>query len=89
MPTQSPRNFEVSVHAPPNRQDRPPIHVPSGTTHIFDPDDPYINSDAVFGVKESLLAEFRQVDDATRAKQLEFRTPYWDVEYDFVLARAG
>ncbi|TIU30274.1 MAG: 6-chlorohydroxyquinol-1,2-dioxygenase, partial [Mesorhizobium sp.] len=25
------------------------------TTHIFDPDDPYINSDAVFGVKESLL----------------------------------
>ncbi len=59
------------------------------TTHIFDPDDPYINSDAVFGVKESLLAEFRQVDDATRAKQLEFRTPYWDVEYDFVLARAG
>ena len=30
------------------------------TTHIFDPDDPYINSDAVFGVKESLLAEFRQ-----------------------------
>jgi len=28
------------------------------TTHIFDPDDPYIGSDAVFGVKESLLADF-------------------------------
>ena len=28
-------------------------------THIFDPDDPYIHSDAVFGVKESLLAEFQ------------------------------
>ena len=37
------------------------------TTHIFDPDDPYIHSDAVFGVKESLLAEFRRVEDAERA----------------------
>lgn len=57
------------------------------TTHIFDPDDPYINSDAVFGVKESLLAEFRQVSDAKRAEDLGFRVPFWDVEYDFVLAR--
>lgn len=56
------------------------------TTHIFDPDDPYINSDAVFGVKESLLAEFKQVDDAGRAKELGFAGPFWDVEYDFVLA---
>jgi catechol 1,2-dioxygenase len=56
------------------------------TTHIFDPDDPYINSDAVFGVKESLLAEFRKVDDAGRAKELEFEGWFWDVEFDFVLA---
>ncbi|MDG3579742.1 intradiol ring-cleavage dioxygenase [Rhizobium sp. YJ-22] len=56
------------------------------TTHIFDPDDPYINSDAVFGVKESLLAEFRRVDDAERARQLEFEGWFWEVEYDFVLA---
>ena len=42
------------------------------TTHIFDPDDPYIHSDAVFGVKESLLAEFVKVDDPARAKALEF-----------------
>ena len=28
------------------------------TTHIFDPDAPYINSDVVFGVKQSLLARF-------------------------------
>jgi len=59
------------------------------TTHIFDPDDPYINSDAVFGVKESLLAEFRHVDDAARARELAFKTPFWEVEYDFVLARAS
>jgi catechol 1,2-dioxygenase len=58
------------------------------TTHIFDPDDPYIHSDAVFGVKESLLAEFRHIDDAKRAADLEFKSPFWEVEYDFVLARA-
>jgi catechol 1,2-dioxygenase len=58
------------------------------TTHIFDPDDPYINSDAVFGVKESLLAEFVQVNDAQRARELEFKSPFWEVEYDFVLARS-
>ena len=57
------------------------------TTHIFDPDDPYINSDAVFGVKESLLAEFKRIDDPARAKDLEFAGPFWEVEHDFVLAR--
>lgn len=56
------------------------------TTHIFDPDDPYIHSDAVFGVKESLLAEFRLTDDPARAKELEFSGAFWQVEHDFVLA---
>ncbi|MDQ6433292.1 intradiol ring-cleavage dioxygenase [Mesorhizobium sp. LHD-90] len=58
-------------------------------THIFDPDDPYINSDAVFGVKESLLAEFKRVDDPARSKELGFDGWFWDVEYDFVLAGKG
>lgn len=57
------------------------------TTHIFDPHDPYINSDAVFGVKASLLAEFRKVDDPARAKELDFAGWFWEVEHDFVLAR--
>lgn len=57
------------------------------TTHIFDPDDPYIDSDAVFGVKASLLAEFKKLDDPKRAAELEFAGPFWAVERDFVLAR--
>ena len=57
------------------------------TTHIFDPDDPYINSDAVFGVKQSLLANFNKVEDPSRSSQVGFAGPYWDVEFDFVLAR--
>jgi protocatechuate 3,4-dioxygenase beta subunit len=56
-------------------------------THIFDPDDRYINSDAVFGVKQTLLADFRKVDDSERANALGFSNPFWEVEYDFVLAR--
>ncbi len=56
------------------------------TTHIFDPDDPYIHSDAVFGVKESLLAEFRLMDDPACAKELGFDGKFWKVEHDFVLA---
>ncbi|OHV83374.1 intradiol ring-cleavage dioxygenase [Ensifer sp. LCM 4579] len=58
-------------------------------THIFDPDDPYISSDAVFGVKESLLADFRRVRDSSRAKAYGFAGEFWEVEYDFVLARNG
>ncbi|CCM76082.1 intradiol ring-cleavage dioxygenase [Rhizobium mesoamericanum] len=57
------------------------------TTHIFDPDDPYINSDAVFGVKESLLAKFRRTRDPERSKQYQFAGDFWEVKHDFVLAR--
>lgn len=57
-------------------------------THIFDPDDPYIHSDAVFGVKESLLAEFRNVTDPSAITEAGFDGPFHHVEHDFVLAPA-
>lgn len=57
------------------------------TTHIFDPDDQYIESDAVFGVKQSLLADFQRVHDPERAKEYAFRgDEFWEIEADFVLA---
>ena len=46
------------------------------TTHIFDPDDPYIQFDAVFGVKESLLAEFNRVEDKAKVAAAGFGGPY-------------
>jgi hydroxyquinol 1,2-dioxygenase len=58
------------------------------TTHIFDPDDPHIREDVVFGVKESLLAEFVLDGNAAKAQMLGFKTPFWSVNQDFVLARA-
>ena len=55
------------------------------TTHIFDPDDPYIHSDAVFGVKASLLARFDWQDAAD--PDMGVMVAHWRVAHDFVLAR--
>jgi hydroxyquinol 1,2-dioxygenase len=43
-------------------------------THVFPPDCPYLETDAVFGVKESLVGDFRKVGDQ------------WELDWDFVLA---
>ena len=56
-------------------------------THIFAHDDPYIDSDAVFGVKESLLVEFREQDDVARARDLGVEPPFCTAEFDIRLAR--
>jgi len=57
-------------------------------THIFTPDCPYLEEDAVFGVKESLIADFKKADDPARAKELGLANPFWSVNWDFVLAPA-
>ncbi len=54
-------------------------------THIFPPDCPYITEDAVFGVKASLIADFRRVDDHEVARTLGVPNPFWEVEWNFVL----
>ena len=56
-------------------------------THIFDPDDRYIDSDAVFGVKESLKAKFQWLEDPEQMAQYDMATPFFLVEHNFVLAR--
>lgn len=55
-------------------------------THIFDPDDEYIHSDAVFGVKESLLAKFDLIEDPERIAAEHPDGPFYEVIHDFVLA---
>jgi catechol 1,2-dioxygenase len=52
-------------------------------THFFDAESPYLDSDAVFAVKPSLIRRFVErtadaPDDAT-----------WEVEIDVVLAPSG
>ena len=56
-------------------------------THIFDPDDAYIASDAVFGVKESLLARFTWVSDPGAIAKAGMAGPFHHVVHDFVLAK--
>jgi protocatechuate 3,4-dioxygenase beta subunit len=56
------------------------------TTHIFTPDSPYLDSDAVFGVKESLIGDFVRNENASDASRYGFNQPFWEVERDFVLS---
>src|SRR5579859_4529435 len=59
------------------------------TTHVFDSADKYLDEDAVFGVKNSLIAEFKEHktrDEAARKFGAE--PPFYTCEFDFVLAPA-
>jgi hydroxyquinol 1,2-dioxygenase len=58
----------------------------TAVTHIFTPDCPYLREDAVFGVKESLVADFMKIEDASQAAELGLSAPFWAVDWDFVLA---
>jgi hydroxyquinol 1,2-dioxygenase len=56
-------------------------------THIFEPECQYLRDDPVFGVKASLIGDFRKREDADAAARLGFgNSPFfWQVESDFVL----
>ena len=59
------------------------------TTHVFDRESAYLDSDAVFAVKPSLLRDFvpRPADDPERPAGVS--GPWTSVRNDIVLARAG
>jgi hydroxyquinol 1,2-dioxygenase len=60
------------------------------TTHIFDRTDPYLESDAVFAVKDSLICDFIRHDEPTQeAAKLGLAGPVYTAEFDFVLKPAG
>jgi len=61
----------------------------SVTTHLFVEGDPYLESDAVFGVKETLIAPFAKCDDPGQAAHLQIGNPFYLLEWDFVLARVA
>jgi hydroxyquinol 1,2-dioxygenase len=59
------------------------------TTHIFDSIDPYLKSDAVFGVKDSLIVDFEEHapgDEAARTFGMD--KAFVTAEFDFVLKPA-
>jgi protocatechuate 3,4-dioxygenase beta subunit len=59
------------------------------TTHLFVKGDPYLDSDAVFGTKNSLVVDFIQHDAEEEAAHYNVTVPFYMVEYDFILNPAG
>lgn len=74
-----PAHIHMIVRAPGHR---------SVTTHVFDRESAYIDSDAVFAVKPSLFRDFtrRAADDPDRPDGVE--GTWWSLESDFVLVPA-
>jgi catechol 1,2-dioxygenase len=59
------------------------------TTHLFDEVDEYLDSDAVFGVKDSLICNFPVHETGDQeAKKFGIEPPFCTCHYDFILARA-
>ena len=49
------------------------------TNHIFDPDHPYIKSDSILGLKESLIADFIRISDPEKLSEHGFNGGfYWE-----------
>ena len=60
-------------------------------TEVFPSDDPYLDEDAVFGVREKLIMEYQERHDPSDlpdelAIKPHIDTPYYVVDFDFVLA---
>jgi protocatechuate 3,4-dioxygenase beta subunit len=55
------------------------------TTHLFVKGDSYLDSDAVFGTKDSLIVDFIRHDSEEDAAQYHVTAPFYKVAYDFVL----
>ena len=54
-------------------------------THVFVEGDPYLDSDAVFAVKDSLIGKYVKVESAEEARKLGMPSPFLKLEWDFHL----
>lgn len=61
----------------------------TAVTHLFVEGDPYLESDVVFGVKNSLVVEFKRSESEAAAAQSGLKAPFYTASYDFVLKPAG
>ena len=56
-------------------------------THVFAADSPYLDSDAVFGVKNALVREFAFMPAGTGGDGEAMRQPWRKLSYEFGLQR--
>jgi len=54
-------------------------------TELFNSDSQYLDSDAVFGVKQSLVVPYTLNDDPAEAARHGFTGPFYEGHYDFVM----
>jgi hydroxyquinol 1,2-dioxygenase len=55
-------------------------------THVFDEADQYLDTDAVFGVRSSLLARFERHEPGTAPDGREMAGPWASTQFDLILA---
>jgi hydroxyquinol 1,2-dioxygenase len=58
-------------------------------THVFAADSPYLDSDAVFGVKDTLVREFTREAPGTGPDGKTVNKPWRKLSYSFALKRSG
>lgn len=58
-------------------------------THVFDEEDRHLDSDAVFGVKESLITSFERHEPGAASDGTNMDVPFYTMNYDIVLAPSG
>ncbi|MEU0458720.1 intradiol ring-cleavage dioxygenase [Streptomyces sp. NPDC006129] len=63
-------------------------HTPV-TTHIFVAGGDYLDSDAVFAVKQSLVQDFAETDDPALAREFGVPNPFRHADFDLVLERTA
>jgi hypothetical protein len=59
------------------------------TTHVFVAGSQYLDSDAVFAVKQSLVRDFTEVDDPAEAARYGVEVPFRHAHFEVVLEPAG
>jgi hydroxyquinol 1,2-dioxygenase len=58
-------------------------------THLFKTGTEYLENDVVYGVKQELITDFKKNPPGTAPNGEAVDTPFWTIEYDFVLAPEG
>ena len=82
-----------AVHTPrpawpaPARGDVFHNHASLSPTHVFDRADKYLDSDAVFGVKDELVRDYPEHPPGVAPDGSKRDTPWATIEYDFVMAK--
>ncbi len=74
-----PAHYHIIVEAPGHK---------TLVTELFDAEDPYLDDDAVFGVREALIANYRQAHDPTVCAKQGLVAPYLVADFNIVLVKA-